>query len=678
MLQFAESIEPTKILTLLSRSVPYYLKAWKDFDDECGLFGTTDPSHFNMKSIGTSSPVIEYVILPHIHILCILAAFVQRDALSILKDHCSSEGMRRYINKGIMWLCNTHITGNTDVSSFLTRKRWGENWRSGKWAALLGLCAFMCKDILKEELYKRVLSILAFEADRFIKVSPPTGYAFDTKLEENALDVMVLAWAINLLPEHSHRHEWNRVMQIWALNIATSPDCLSDHTEFFDKSRAHWITTQTLYPDFTAENHGFFNPDVLTYGMWLVLSKAAFTFLDNETPEVFNNSTHQKVFDILLRFCLPNGMLYAPGSNDFPLFIPRPFALAWGLWNNDSRSQRVTACTLNWMANKLLQSPSEEESWIPGFEHHYEGWELLFQSQVGFELALLAALPFKKEQPLYTIGQIENTSESNHLFPFIQICHHRNTRITRSLAWKALGKHPVIGINVHSNSEILVPYKANLLGIPSINESISSWDVAYHYECKRKNGFDSYGRINYFSPQGKRCLIRDMRVVTWGDDGLIVFDKIVANAHIRFEEQYLSPLYLVNDHWTNNTINLQSGSLQETIKTDDIIKRHISCPSHWASIEHNILVQLIWGRDKGLTYIPGNKRNAPRYWNNCRLDMLALYVEGKDCSPGDTAYEIGFFIGVGKGPRSFKYAGACQDFFKGLVIMDGKNTLGFD
>ena len=50
----------------------------------------------------------------------------------------------------------------------------------------------------------------------------------------------------------------------------------------------------------------------------------------------------------------------------------------------------------------------------------------------------------------------------------------------------------------------------------------------------------------------------------------------------------------------------------------------------------------------------------------------------KHCKKGDIAYEVGFFIGAGKAPRPFKSAGSCGQFFKGIVVMDGKNTAGLN
>jgi hypothetical protein len=79
-----------------------------------------------------------------------------------------------------------------------------------------------------------------------------------------------------------------------------------------------------------------------------------------------------------------------------------------------------------------------------------------------------------------------------------------------------------------------------------------------------------------------------------------------------------------------------------------------------------------------LFYLPGGDRNAPPYWKNCRVDMLAIHVEPGTVKKGDCFYKVGFFLGAGKGPRPFKSAGTAGEFFKGLVIMDGKITVGLD
>lgn len=677
MAQSNETFKSRKILSLLSRSLPYYLKSWQEFENGTGLFGNTDPKIFNMRDIASSSPVIEYVVRPHMNILCTLASFVYNNSITVEEKTVDHKDFIDKIQKGLLWMCESHITGSMEIESFLERKCWGENWRSGLWAALMGVVIYLMGGNLSKDIAKKAGRVIAYEADRFIDVLPPSGCDFDTKLEENAQDSMVLAWAINILPEDDHAKDWERTLNIWAVNIATSVRSKADHSPHLGKSISHWVTTRTLFPDMTAENHGFFNPEILSYGMWVVLSMAAFRFHDREIPEIFQRKNHQEAFDILLRFCLPSGVLYAPGSSDFPLFIPHPFALAWGLWNNDPRAQRITSTILNWMNNKLKPVDENAVPWVHGFLANYEGWELLFQSQVGFELALLSVIPFPKEHRFYSMGQVESAVDTKHIYPYVEVCYRRNTRITRSVAWKALSNHPVVGLNIHSYTELLVPHKANLLGIPKTSDRIKTWEVAWHNDFPKKDGFDTSGRIDYYNKHGECLLKRDVRVITWGDDGVIIFDKIIANKECKFQEQFLSPLYLVNDVWTKYGLEINSGSLRVKIDAEDDSGRAVPCPSFWVSVEGSVLLQLIWGQQKGLTFIPGNRRNAPQYWKNCRLDMVGILAEEKLCGVGDVVYEVGFYVGAGKGPRPFKTSGkGGEEFFKGIVVMDGRNTFG--
>jgi hypothetical protein len=412
--------------------------------------------------------------------------------------------------------------------------------------------------------------------------------------------------------------------------------------------------------------------------MWIVLAKAAFTLTDKEPPVCLRRKNHQKTFDILLRFCLPNGMFYAPAGQDLPFFLPRPFALGWGLFTSDPRANSLTIKLLAWMDAVLVATKSNQGPWVFGFEPAYEGWELLFQSQVGFELALLAVIPFPKDFGIFSPGQLENAVDTRHIYPYVEVCLRRNVRVTRSVAWKALGGHPIIGLSIHSYPELLVPDRAELLGIPSTSEPVKQWDVAFHNEEYQRDGFDARGRILYGSASGIALLTRDVRVLTWGDDGLIVLDRIVAEKDLTIEDQYLSPLYIVNDFWTRNHIDFLSGSLREKFYADQERRREVDCPSSWASIENSLLFQLVWGREKGLVYVPSGKRNTPPYWKNCRLDMLAVRVEGCRVNAGETIYQVGFFVGAGLAPRPFKCTGEAGKFFSGLVVMDGKNTVGFD
>lgn len=678
MLHFTEKIESQKIQRLLSRSLPYYLKSWNDIDNNTGLFGSIDPKNFNMRSVGASSPVIEYVLRPHLNVLCILSSYIYMNNTDLISAIISKDDLINKIRRGVNWACETHLTGTIDVETFLGRKRWGENWRSSYWASLLGIISVFCKDILSRSQLKRIKEILAFEADRFIDLEPPSGCQIDTKIEENAQDSMVIAWAINLNPDHTNLSDWNRALRTWSINIASSMHDRTDHSEYFGSSVSASVTTQNMFPDMTAENHGFFTPEVLAYGQWIVLIMAAYSLNNQECPGFIERKAHQRTFDILLRFCLPTGMIYSPGGSDMPMFIPRPLALAWGLWHNDPRALHMAGKLLSWMDSCLLTNQENQGPWVFGFNQEHEGWELLFQSQVGIDLALLACLPFSKEQRFFSPGQIENAVDTRHIYPFVEVCYRRNIRTTRSVAWKAIGNHPLIGINVHHQSELIAPFKGALLGIPSVSRPVKSWKVAFHEDRIHRDGFDTFGRINYYDAAGIRILERDLRVITWGDEGLVVLDKITALTKLQMDEQYLSPLYLVNDHWTGNNITFCSGSLRESFDAEQKKYREVGCPSFWASIQNHLLFQFVWGRTKGLYYLPGADRNAPPYWKNCRVDMVAVHVDQIDADEGTVVYKTGYYIGAGKGPRSFKSAGTAGEFFKGLVIMDGKITMGID
>lgn len=666
---FNELLESNQILELLSKSLKDLLKSRSDD----GLFGSVSPTTFNMSEMQSSSPVIEYVIRPHVNVLISLSAFIYHD---YFPDQVSSiitknEALKA-VEQGLEWLCDCHITGNKNVDQFLKQHRWGRNWRSGLWAALTGFCSFLVKESISEDLKKQVNRVIAFEANRFIDVLPPDGCEGYSRVEENAQDTVILAWAINSMPEHDNIQLWKKALNIWAINIATDITDHTNHCRFMDKSVAFWTNTTTLYPDMTTESHGFFNLETLSYTSWIVLAMACFKIHGNEIPEVFSRKNHQKTYDILFRFCLPNGILFSPGGSDLPLFIPRPLVLAWGLWHSDPKALKVTSNILNWMQEKL------KNRWVEGLPNSNDGWNLYFKSQPAMELALLSILPFPKEQKFYSMGQIENAVDTRKLYPYVEVAYRRNIRTTRSIAWKAMGKHPMISLNIHSFPELLVPMTANLLGIPRSTPSVNNWEVAYHEEQIKKHGFDSFGLINYYNSKGQKIMHREIRALVWGDDGILIFDRIVANTDISLQDQYLSPIYLVNDIWTGNKLKLHSGSLTDSIYSQSIDRRPINCPSFWLSIEDRFLFQFIWKKSKGLTYIPGNTKNAPSYWKNCVIDTIGTHVDKNTFSKEEVIYETGFFIGSGKSPRPFKSAGIAKDFFKGLVIMDGKETVGLD
>jgi hypothetical protein len=113
----------------------------------------------------------------------------------------------------------------------------------------------------------------------------------------------------------------------------------------------------------------------------------------------------------------------------------------------------------------LLTSQENQGPWVFGFEQHHEGWELFFQSQVGLELSLLECLPFSKEQRFFSSGQIENASIPAISIPMLKSAIGETSATTRSLAWKAIGNHPLIGFSIHNQPELVAQFKAALLGI---------------------------------------------------------------------------------------------------------------------------------------------------------------------------------------------------------------------
>ncbi len=680
MSQLSEALAPSAVFSLLSRSLPCYLASWRELNERHGLFGSLDPTHYSMQSLDTSSPVIEYVVRPHLQVLCVLAAHLRsRDGTRYLNMFLPEEQARERVIRGVRWVCDTHLSGDTDVEQFLGRKRWGENWRSSLWTTQLALCTHLASDWLPAELQESARRVIAFEADRFTDVMPPSGCDVDTKLEENAIDTMLLAWALNEVPEHPHTADWERALQLWALNVAVTDEDRADHSEYCGRSVSYWVSARTLYPDMTAENHGFFHPEVLAYSMWVVLAMAAYRLNGKPVPGMLRRATHQRTFDMLLRFCLPNGMMLAPGGQDMPFFLPRPFALAWGLWNKDPRALRLSERLLAWMESSFADEYADAAPWVPGLKPATDGWALQIQSQVGFELALLAALPpAGPDTCFYSPGQIENAVDTRRIYPHVQICYRRNTRTSRTVAWKALGQHPLIGIALHDMPELVAPVRASLLGIPLTTPPVRRTTVLHHCDRFQRDGFDTYGRLVYHGEQGETLARRDVRVVSWGEDGMLVFDELVAEQALRLEEQYLSPVYVVNDHWTGGSLELASGSLVERMAHAPDRCRPQSCPSYWASVNTALLVQLIWGRTKGMVYVPTAEPNVPPYWKNCCVDMLALHVDSVDAQPGECLHRTGFFVGAGKGPRPFKCSGTAGPWFRGLVVMDGKTTLGID
>ena len=94
---------------------------------------------------------------------------------------------------------------------------------------------------------------MAAEADFRSKIPPASRYKRNTSAEENGWQSNILALAAAWMPEDPRADKWLKAAKLYLANTYTVP---SDSTGPLKE----WIKTQTLFPSYGTENHGFYHP----------------------------------------------------------------------------------------------------------------------------------------------------------------------------------------------------------------------------------------------------------------------------------------------------------------------------------------------------------------------------------------------------------------------------------
>jgi autotransporter-associated beta strand protein len=153
------------------------------------------------------------------------------------------------IRQALNYNTATHVTGSYNTAA---GNKWGwsgvsSDWQTPEWTASMGLACILVQSNLPSSTVNAVRAGIA----------PASGYVSDTKAEENGWQGNILALAAAWLNTSNNASTWFSAAKSYLVNTYTVPNTTGDPL-------AAWVTTQTLYPSYSLENHGFYHP---TYEM---------------------------------------------------------------------------------------------------------------------------------------------------------------------------------------------------------------------------------------------------------------------------------------------------------------------------------------------------------------------------------------------------------------------------
>lgn len=239
--------------------------------------------------------------------------------------------------KSLIFAYSTHKANKLKVCS--GNGYWGSLstgdavWESSLWAMSVAYSAFFQWDKLTATQKDYIYKLLKAECNYELYRSIPTGYAGDTKAEENGWEADILAATLGLFPDDPLAPKWFERLREFAINSYSHTSDATDNTvidPWYDqKTVADLYKGQTLYDDYSLQNHNLFHTSYQNVVMQ-ELGEAALALkmfqLGTKGEEKWKTNAlmhnNQEVQDSILNWlALADGELAMPNGNDWSLFL---------------------------------------------------------------------------------------------------------------------------------------------------------------------------------------------------------------------------------------------------------------------------------------------------------------------------------------------------------------------
>ena len=206
-------------------------------------------------------------------------------------------------------------------------------WESSLWAMSVAYSAYFQWDKLTAEQKGYIYALLKAECNYELERSIPTGYASDSKAEENGWEADVLAATLGLFPDDELAPKWFARLREFAINSYSHYADATDQTvidpEYDNTTVAQLYRGKNLYDDYTLQNHNLFHTSYQNVVMQelgeAALALKMFQLGTTGTEKWKTNAlmhNNQEVMDEVLNWlALADGELAMPNGNDWSLFL---------------------------------------------------------------------------------------------------------------------------------------------------------------------------------------------------------------------------------------------------------------------------------------------------------------------------------------------------------------------
>ena len=318
------------LLQMLANSMTYAQKIWydcvapNDKGEPCGFFKANSAGHSNEDGVRTNAD------------FSMICAFLCQYGQGKVKlpDGITWATIKGMAIRSLIFGYSTHKANKLKTTS--DNAYWGSVsvsdhvWESSLWAMSLAYASYFLRDELNNTQKRYIYNMVKAECDYELQRGIPTGYAGDTKAEENGWETNILACALGLYPDDALAPQWFDRLRRFAINCYSHADDARDTTvidpDYDGQTVKDLHVGPNLYDDYTLQNHNYFHTSYQNVVMQeLGESHLALHLFQGKNPKWKTNAlmhNNQKVMDeVLCRLALADGELAMPNGNDWSMFL---------------------------------------------------------------------------------------------------------------------------------------------------------------------------------------------------------------------------------------------------------------------------------------------------------------------------------------------------------------------
>ncbi|HWI58103.1 MAG TPA: hypothetical protein VNZ22_12815, partial [Bacillota bacterium] len=351
----------------------------------------------------------------------------------------------------------------------------------------MGLACVLVQNQLPAATVQAVQRVIASEATHRAGIAPGSGYVSDTKAEENAWDGNVLALGAAWLSANPSAAQWLQAAKQYLVNSYTVADPAGDPL-------AGWVTTDTLFPSYALQNHGFYHPTYemvagMSLGDSLLMARLANPSVAAQLQPFAEHNAMQVWTNNLVNMLMDSSDFAYPAGQDWELHdYEQNSYLAWMAAHFNAPEARWAD---NWMSQLVLyrQGVNGDGSFVGPSGGGF------YREAVEARRTAIAWLHWANADYPTGMASAPATPNLAH-YPDVEIIGHRSAFGFFSLSYgsRILATLEPAAVSIPTNAFLTTPRLPGMIGMGALGAPASAQLVSYQTNA---NGFDAELTLQY-------------------------------------------------------------------------------------------------------------------------------------------------------------------------------------